>query len=253
MIKERVISIAVLFLILFSIGFVSSVGSGIAPLDSALNSADKTINTVQGNATSFIIAPPKTKDQLKSEYISNALFGQNGLLERNVFFGPIFISYKKVAVYTDPVVRYIVGADPALTWFFILAFILWCVLLKYYYTLYLVFRDFSLLSVNTVKIISGLVFVALTVLQVFQIISVFLIDQTFALIAVFSAGWMQLAGFVVLIVALIFLGIFSKKLQAIARLIERKIKAAKKAQQEKEREERLDHVIRREEKIADSE
>jgi predicted Holliday junction resolvase-like endonuclease len=215
-----------ILLVLFATFFISIVRS--QDLGSAVDQfgdkADQIDNTLE-KIDSAINDPLKTREDLRKEYLKKEGVS---LLEKNVIAGPIIRGYKVISPYTNPILEYCVGMAPTLSWYFILLFIIWFTLVKYFYTFYEVLRDFSTFSNSTSLVISSAFFVILIVLQFFQNVSKFFADKIIWSIGLFDEWWMQAILVLVGIIIFIFIGILSKYVKVFAAHIQMQ----KRAQQE---------------------
>jgi hypothetical protein len=219
-------------LVLFGILFISFV---YASVDSSIeNKANQIEGSIQQteqdiqDAENFL-----TRDEVRKEYLKKE-WGK--LLETKPFFKQVIGGYRKVSPYSDPIVEFLVGMTPQLSLLFVLVFVIWCTLIKYFYTFYQALRDLELFSGSTNVIVYVLVFVVFILVQLFQSASVFLANKLITLIELVLNPYVQLLLWSVAAVVFILLSRFSKKAVDLLKLY--RIKSARKKGREDEIEAR---------------
>jgi len=240
---KKVDYLAFVFLLIFLASFVFA-ASGI---DQVVDSID---NKVQG-ATSQVETVQKTltNQEVRDEYLKKQWVS---LFENMPVFKKIISVYRTVSPYTDPTLEYVVGMVPTLSLFFILVLVIWFFLIKYFFTIYEVLRDFSTFSNGTSMVISFCFFVILVVLQFFQSISIFLANKIVALTEFLTSPIMKVVAFVVFVVVIIFLSKFSKEVNVFARYVRMQNYKRKKESEEEERNTRQERATRKVETYAEA-
>lgn len=233
-----------LVLVFLLVGFmlINSVSAGIE--SSIEESATKLENTAS-NVDDFV-----SREDIRSEYLKKEW--DKVLTNNSGFFGKLYRGYSKVSPYSDPVLEYVVGMAPSLSWMFLLVLVIWFMLVKYYYTFYEVLRDFSTFSDITSMVVSLCFLVILLVLQFFQSISVWGSNKIIELISFVTSPIMQVVLVIVGIIILILLSRFSKEVKILAKFVKMKIYKMNKEAEEKERIERQEVATRNMERIADA-
>jgi hypothetical protein len=227
-----------IFVLLILLGLVLSFACSVSAIDTSgiQNTADKisgATDNIQG------VQKVLTQDEARKEYLKQ----QWGDLFRNEnssvgkFFSPVVRGYDKVSPYSNPTFQFFVGMAPQLSLFFILVLVIWCTLVRYYFTIYTAINDISLFSPLTNGIIFFLTFVVLMVVQFFQSVSFFFASKIIDLIGLLTSTAMQIIVWVLVAVAFVLFAIFSKKLVALLRLYRiRKIRKERIEEEEENRE-----------------
>lgn len=198
-------------------------------IDSKVKQLEGTVDT----AGKIISNPTIAREELRKTYLKQA-WGQ--ILESKPIIGNIIRGYRVISPYTDPVMEYMLGMAPTLSWYFLLLFVVWFTLVRYYSTSFELFKSISLFDESVSLILSLAFFFILTILQVFQTISIWISDKIVYLFGLFGEWYVQLIALIIFIFILIFLGRFSKQIRLMARYSRMK---RVKAQKEKEQEETL--------------
>lgn len=209
----RFIFLSLLVMSLFN--FVSAADT-IQQTSQQIDSLGKQIDTSAQQIDNVINNPTKTKDQLRKEFLTSAWFGDEGLIAKNAYIGPIYFGYKQVSPYTDPIIKSLVGMTPALSWLFFLALFISITLIEYFYRFYEILRDFSTFSPSVSGIISLCFFAILVVLQFFAIISMFFADLIVKAVSLLTEWWMQSIALLFIFAGLFFAAKYSKQIEVFA-------------------------------------
>lgn len=229
------------FLIIFLASFVfaaSGIDQVAGSLDNKVQDAASQVDTAQKTLTN---------QQLRDEYLKKQWVS---LIETKPGLKQILEGYRKVSPYSDPILEYIVGMAPELSLFFILVLVIWFFLVKYYFTIYEVLRDFSTFSDWASLAISFCIFGILLVLRLFQSLSIFFANALVALTEFLTSPVMKVIAFVVFVVAIGFLSKFSKQVKVLARHIRMQNVKRKKENEEEDLLNRQRNATENVEKIA---
>ena len=235
---------AFVFVLVFSIVFVSSLDSNY--INQQANSIDRQIQ----NVTSQVDNAQKTltNQEMRDAYLKTQL---SLIVENKTGFKQIISVYRTVSPYTNPTFQYMVGMAPELSLFFVLVLVIWFFLVKYFFTIYEVLRDFSTFSQGVSIAISLCLFAVLIVLQFFQGISLFLANKIVALTELYlTSTAMKVLVFAIFVVAIIFLSKFSKEVNVLARYIRMQNYKRKKEGEEEDRNARQERATRKVETYA---
>ena len=202
-----------LFLGLFLFSFVSAidVDSQIENVENKLDSVDDFVNSNEKDVVA--------KDYLKKEW--GQLVGSDDFANRYPFLKPIlflFEQYKKVSPTTDAILYYLVRFVPTLFLGFVLALMIWGMILKYSHLIYEALRDFSSFSNQTSAIIYTGILVISFVLKIIQSVTVALTGLIISTISsLMNTWWGQLITILVVIIVFMLMTIFSKKVKVLLR------------------------------------
>ncbi|VVB80487.1 Uncharacterised protein [uncultured archaeon] len=216
------------------------------------NQLDSTVKQVEGTvdtAGKIISNPVVARDELSKAYLKQA-WGQ--ILESKPIIGNVIRGYRAVSPYTDPIISFILGMAPTLSWYFLLLFVVWFTLIKYYSTLFEILKDFTVFNDTIIVILLFFFYLALTLLGVFQTISKWISDKVVSIFSLFSEWYVQLIALAVLVVGLIFLGKLSKQIKIISRAIKLKQIKNKKEKEQEERNKRQEKATQRLEKVVET-
>ena len=138
------------------------------------------------------------------------------ILEKNRFFGPMMIFYGNLSPYTDPVFLILIGMKPAVTWLFVLTFIIWITFIIY---MFRISEFFAFYSEKVRYIVAFLLVVLISALGVTKTIAQWTINT----IVFFSTTWwIQLIGGLIVIIVLMVLSVFSKNIQDLFKTMAKK-------------------------------
>jgi len=204
--------VVMLFFCLFLFSLVSSAG---------IDSLNEQVGSVSGKVQDKVGQIEETKETLSVKETRDAYLKKQlvTILENKPFFKQVIATHRKISPYTDPAIEFFVGMTPVFSLFFVLVLVIWFFLVKYYFTIYDILRDFSTFSDLTSFVISFGFFIILIVLQFFQDFSIFLANKVTSLISFFTSPIMQVLGFVIFVVAMVFLSKFSKQVRVLVRYI----------------------------------
>lgn len=202
-----------LFLYLFSLASVSAIGveDQIQDVEGKLNNVDDFVNSNEKDQIA--------KDYLKQEW--SKLIDSESFANRYPFLKPFIWlcqQYRRASPVLDPIIDYIVGFAPSLSWGFVLALMIWGMLLKYSYLIYEGFRDFSSFSKANSFVIYSCILIILFVVQIIQAIVVFVTGFVLSTIStLFNTWWGQLITILIVILIVMLMTVFSKKVKVLLR------------------------------------
>ena len=152
------------------------------------------------------------KDYLKQEW--------GKILEKNNYTRPIVMSYRAISPVSNPVIYFLFGMEPQVSWLFILTVTLWIAFVFYFLG---ILEIASIFSGWLQTLLSFVVVIGISLSGITKKIAEYIINA----ISLLNTWWMQLIVAVVVVVALILASVFSKNIKEFFKALKESREKAK--------------------------
>ena len=213
--SKKLLTLGFVFIFLFVIAHnvfaATNVDSLVGQAETIQSGLDKTNDLVNN----------PDKDKIASDYLKQE-WGK--ILVTKPIIGDIIRAYKKISPYTDPVFEWAVGMVPALSWLFVLTFLIWFTLMRYSYLIYDYFQEFEIFSKINGMIIHICLMVIVLITQILQSLSLWISNLIINSISVAFGTWW---GQIILVVGTILILALFNMIQKTFRVYLRKMRMDK--------------------------
>lgn len=150
---------------------------------------------------------PETPEELRNQTISYLKQEWGKILEKNEYIGPIISGFRTAAPVLNPISQALFGLKPSLTWLYVLTIILWIVVVSFIYQGVELFSESGFIKLAIAIVIGMLISLTGAV----EFVAKEIVDL---IIFFWIRPWVQVVALVVVIIALIYVQILSKKVGA---------------------------------------